>query len=319
MLSDAAIGESGRNVRCRACGHSWMAKPPHVLETESVVEDESGLTRAQVERLRLKAQSNAEGRTGPHAEIREKERQRRKRNRLIAASAAWAICATTFTGVAAATVLYREKVVEIWPKTASIYAMAGMGVNRFGLEFTDLETRRSFDGTTPILTVTGKVSNIADKHRVAPLVRIMLTSETGDMVHEESVNLFDDVIAPGAQSGFSAHILSPPMDSYQLAVEFEASGRDMPAQIHAPQDDGSDHATPGHAAPDHGEAHHEPALDTPDHDESQDYGDEHAPVIDHGSDQDDEMTGDTHAENTHGPQADETSDPHGTDPDDGHH
>ena len=221
-LPDAKLGDTGRNVRCRACGHSWFAKPQHQLEVESSVQDDSGLTRAQVERLRQKAQSNAEGKTGPHAEIREKERKKRARNRMIAATFAWVLGGAILVGAGISSFVYREQVVQMWPKTASVFAMAGLEVNRFGLEFTDLAAQRSFDGTTPILTITGEVKNVSETHRPAPLVQIKLMTETGEPVHTESVSLFDEVVPPGASSGFSARIVSPPMDSYNLDVHFKS-------------------------------------------------------------------------------------------------
>lgn len=299
-LTEDAVGEHGRNVRCRACGHTWFAKPPHLLEAETVAQDESGLTRAQVERLRQKAQANAQGRTGPHAEIREKERKRRQRNRMLAAAGAWTTSAVLFCGAAAATVVYREKVVEIWPKTASLFAMAGMEVNRFGLEFTDLEAQRSFDGTTPILTINGKVENVSDTHRPAPLVRIRLTSETGEVVHEEAVNLFDDVVAPASGSGFSARIISPPMESYQLAVDFEATGRAVDIEMHDAHLGADDHEASLDDEPHFDDAHEEDAHAV----------DDHAPAA---------PAGDSHDENAHGPDDADHGETHGMSHDDDHH
>ena len=301
-LSDDAVGVNGRNVRCRACGHSWFAKPAHVLEAEAAVQDESGLTRAQVERLRQKAQANSAGRTGPHAEIREKERQRRKRNRMIAATTAWVAGAALFSGAAAASVVFREKVVDIWPKTASLYALAGMEVNRFGLEFSRLEARRSFDGTTPILTIDGAAINISDTHRPSPLVLIRLMSETEETVHEEIVNLIDEVVAPGAASDFSARIISPPMDSYRLEVGFETDflRSDVMDVLPAEEGHGVDHID-APSAQDHDADSHADAA----HDEES-----HA-VEGH--------TGDSHGETAHGPETAEQGDDHGAGQDDGHH
>ena len=222
VLDDASVSGRGRNVRCRACGHTWFAKSAETLSSEAEYKDDSGLTREQVERLRHKAVANAQGKSGPHAEIRERERRRRQRNRMIAASTAWTTGAAIFCGAAVGAVAYRDKVVDAWPKTASIYKMAGMPVNRFGLDFEDLEAQRSFDGTTPILTISGRVVNVSEQAQKAPMVRIGLLDEAGEVVHEEHVNLYDNLVPAGGTSSFMARVVSPPMDSFRLTAAFEA-------------------------------------------------------------------------------------------------
>ena len=211
-------------MRCAACDHSWFARPPETLNTDdSKVEDESGLTRAQVERLRQKAEQNNATRSGPHAEIREKTNQRQRRNRTIAASTAWALTGALLVGGATASITQRQQIVEMWPKTASFYAMAGMEVNRFGLEFDGIEARRSFDGTTPVLTIAGQVVNVSERHRPSPVVRLGLRDEDGVEVHVERVSLIETVVAPGEAGHFTAHIVAPPLDSFDLEASFEAA------------------------------------------------------------------------------------------------
>lgn len=245
FTSEAALGPFGRNVRCAACDHSWYAKPPETLNSSAPSKDESGLTRAQVERLRQKAVENASTRSGPHAELREKQAKRRSRNRVLAASAAWVVSGVAFAGVASGAVNYRQDVVEFWPKTASVYAMMGMEVNRFGLEFGELEARRSFDGTTPVLTITGSAKNVSERHRPAPIVRIGLRNEHGEVVHMERVNLLDNVVGPGERTTFTAHIVSPPMDSFDLQANFESPKKAAEGfkDDHAPANHSSDHSS----------------------------------------------------------------------------
>lgn len=249
FTSEAALGPTGRNVRCAACDHSWYAKPPETLDPNAKEKDDSGLTRAQVERLRQKAVENSSSGSGPHAELRERHAKRRSRNRVLAASAAWVVSGLTFVGMASAAVSYRQEVVEFWPKTASVYSMMGMEVNRFGLEFGELEARRSFDGTTPILTITGEAISVSERHRASPIVRIDLRNEHGEIVHIERVNLMDSVVAPGQVSRFTAHIISPPMDSFDLQTNFESPKDSV--------DGFDDNETSVSTSADHGDSHEE--------------------------------------------------------------
>jgi len=276
--SEAALGASGRNVRCASCQHSWFAKPSQTLDSNSTLKEESGLTREQVERLRQKAVENVKTGSGPHAELREKQAKRQKRLRYAAAVGAWISCGVIFTGAATATVNMRQSVVEAWPKSASVYSMMGMPVNRFGLEFGQMETRRSFNGTTPVLTISGEVLNISDKHRPSPVVKLELKNDNGVTVLSEYVGLLDSVVAPSDGSAYTAHIVSPPLDSFEVHVSFE-SPKDVPVTAHeennsadsghhdTSHDDGhDDHADDGH----HDDATHDSHAAQDDHHGSED-------------------------------------------------
>lgn len=257
VTSDDSIGATGRNVRCAACDHSWYVKPAETLGDPSEVQDESGLTRAQVERLRQKAVANAKSSSGPHAEMREKELKRRKRNQLIAIAAAWSGSALVFVGSAYAALNNREAVVSMMPEAASVYEALGMEVNRFGLDFAELQAQRSFDGTTPVLTISGKAVNSSDRHRPSPTVRIGLYNQAGAEVHVERVNLMDAVVPPSGEANFTAHIISPPMDSYDVQVSFEIAGAYTGASGHVAPVEGHDAANDEHheAPVDHGAEH----------------------------------------------------------------
>jgi hypothetical protein len=173
--------------------------------------------------------------SGPLAELREKQVKRQKRMRYVAAGVAWLTSGAIFAGAATATVNMRQSMVEAWPKSASVYAMMGMPVNRFGLEFGDMQTRRSFNGTTPVLTISGEVINASEKHRPSPVVKLDLKNENGVTVLSEYVGLLDSVVAPGEVSTYTAHIVSPPMDSFNVSVSFE-SPKNVPATIVASEE-----------------------------------------------------------------------------------
>ena len=281
VLSDASIGETGRNVRCRACGHSWFARPPEALEPENVIEDDTGLSREQVERLRQKAQMNADGKSGPHAQIREQERKKRERNRFIAASLAWITTGGLLCGGATAAVTMREKIVETWPKTASFYAMAGMEVNRFGLEFAGVETQRSFDGTTPVLTIDGQVKNVSEETRKSPIVRIALLDEDGNTVHTEDVGLMEADVPKGETALFSARIVAPPMESFSLNLAFADLPKELDRSQNSSTGDGyaaghqEAEKSYGHEEESHHEASHDSHSASDEHHEADNHDDTH--------------------------------------------
>ncbi len=227
FADDSSIGAEGRRVRCASCGHSWYAKPQE--SSEIAAAESTGLTREQVERLRQTAAANSAARSGPHAEFRAKEHARRRRNRAMAAGIAWTAGFLIFAGVAAGAILLRNEVAEAWPRTATVYRMLGFDVNRFGLQLVDVGAKRSFDGTTPVLTVTGNAMNIGKTPRAAPRLRVSLRDEKGAEIHSWTDELGVDSIAPGQVVKFTSRIVAPPLETYGLAVTFAPrDGGDTP-------------------------------------------------------------------------------------------
>jgi predicted Zn finger-like uncharacterized protein len=255
FAADTSLGNEGRKVRCTACGHSWFAKVDP--EGGIVTGDDTGLTREQVERLRQTASASAASSAGPHAEFRARKAERQRRNRAVAAFSAWGIGLVLFGTAAASAVVFRSQVVDAWPKTASIYSMVGLGVNRFGLDFENVTARRSFDGTTPVLTVSGVAVNLGDTARPAPGVRISLRDEAGTEVGVWSDKLPSEAIQPGEKVEFTTRIVAPPVDTYRLAVTFESGAdhatapHDRSADVGVEAGEGAHEAPAGHEAPAH--------------------------------------------------------------------
>lgn len=251
FAEDSAIGKDGRRVRCVSCGHSWMAK----TETEGQPgPEDTGLTREQVERLRQTAAANSASRNGPHAEYRAKEHARRQKNRLRATAIAWGAGFAIFALFAGSAVLFRNQVADAWPRAATIYRMAGLDVNRFGVTLTEVTAKRSFDGTTPVLTVTGTATNPSKQTKIAPQLRVLLRDEKGKEVQAWTDSIGVETLAPGQKVAFSSHFTAPPVETYRLSVTFaRADGKEGgaddptaqavevksdPAAAHAPPTDG---------------------------------------------------------------------------------
>ncbi|MBI1360872.1 MAG: hypothetical protein GC155_11395 [Alphaproteobacteria bacterium] len=218
FAEDSAVGKEGRRVRCASCGHSWFARVQEDGDVASA--DSTGLTREQVERLRQTAAANSASRSGPHSEYRAREHAKRKRNRLMATGIAWAVAFVLFVSLAGTAVALRGLVVQAWPQSASIYRAVGLKVNRFGLEFANVTAKRSFDGTTPVLTVTGNAINKGKTRRASPLVRVSLRDEAGKEVHAWTDSLSVPFIGPGESVPFKTRIVAPPLETWRLAVTY---------------------------------------------------------------------------------------------------
>ena len=250
FADDKAIGENGRTVRCAACAHAWFAKPELSLEQALSASD---LSREKVERVR---HADAAEPVSPHLAYREKEFARRQSGSRIAAISAWSVSAVLFFGLGAGAVVKRDSVVRFWPQASSAYAMAGLDTNRYGLEFGPVLAERTFDGTTPVLSISGDVLNVTNRFQSVPMVKVDLRDDNGRNVESILISLDHDVLGPGEKGGFVTRMDSPPLEAFDLAMSFvEPDSVDMRlVQPALPAPDASHDETHDDASS-HGETH----------------------------------------------------------------
>lgn len=209
FADDATIGESGRTVKCAACGHSWHAGRKDEATGAAPAADQSGA----------------------HDTYRERVRERRQRKSRFAASMAWFISGILFASLLGSLVLFRNDVVQYWPQSAEAYQALGLEVNRFGLDFNTIKPERTFDGTTPVLTVSGTILNISRTSRPSADVRVRLRNETGEYVGELLAEVTRKQLDPGEKLEFEARQENPPVEAFELEFLFvAASGEESAGQ-----------------------------------------------------------------------------------------
>lgn len=208
FADDSTIGDSGRTVKCAACDHSWFVGPQGEVKSD----------RGPI--------------AGAHEAYREKVRERRRKASRSAALMAWLIVGGAFGGLLAGSVLFRDRVVEVWPQAAATFKTAGLEVNRFGLEFLDTEAERYFEGTVPVLEIEGRVENVSSRERAAPYVRVLLLDESGGTIGESFAPIRPERIPADQEATFSTRIENPPFEAFELELQFasasEAAGRGQP-------------------------------------------------------------------------------------------
>ncbi|MGE3249854.1 MAG: zinc-ribbon domain-containing protein [Hyphomonadaceae bacterium] len=234
---DAAIGPSGRSVRCAACGHTWFAEPSLVLEESSpAAERPQPLTRERVERMR-KAASDQGPAPSAAARFRAQQHERMRKERVRAAAFAWAGTGAALAASAAGAVMLRNDVVEAWPRSASAFAAFGVDVNVYGLEINDLVVERAFEGATPVLLVSGEIHNIGRDEKNAPPIRITLRDSHSNALFEVVHSVGADQIAAGAATPFQIRLENPPADAVDLEAAFAAYGEAPTQTADAPAAD----------------------------------------------------------------------------------
>ncbi|MEP0316226.1 MAG: MJ0042-type zinc finger domain-containing protein [Hyphomonas sp.] len=209
FADDSTIGESGRTVKCAACGGSWFVEPKHLDET--------------VRRTPAAA----------HEIYREKVREQRRRKSRTAALVSWLVTAGVFFALGVAAIMYRNEVVKLWPEAGSIYKQIGFNVNRFGLDFEDIQRSRTFNDTVPVVTVAGKALNISRSTVDTPAVRVDLKDERGIIVATTYGRIRPDRLAAGDAGTFQVVVEQAPMESFEIELKF-VDLADMPPRDEAP-------------------------------------------------------------------------------------
>lgn len=209
FADDATIGDSGRTVKCAACGNSWFV-PGRMGQKADAVGDNDDF--------------EAQAAMGAHEAYRRSVREKRRKKSKLAAVMSWGISAGLFFLIGAGTILMRNDIVKFWPQSASAYTMIGFDVNQFGLEFISTDYRRTFDDTTPILNVSGIVKNVSNSSQQSPDVRVGLRDDSGREVAHILAKIEPVRIEPGTEGRFVAILENPPIETFDLELSLVQIG-----------------------------------------------------------------------------------------------
>lgn len=196
FADDSTIGESGRTVKCAACDHSWFVRP-------------DGATPA-----------SAAPAPAAHEIYRERVREQRRRKSRFASLLSWIVTAAVFFSLGVAAIIFRNDVVKTWPEASTAYRQVGFNVNRFGLEFSDIERSRTFNDTVPVVTVIGQARNVARSSVDAPNVQVNLKDERGRTVATKVSSIKPDSLPAGEAGAFTVVLEQAPMESFEIELSF---------------------------------------------------------------------------------------------------
>lgn len=139
----------------------------------------------------------------------------------------WLVTAGLFFALGLAAIIFRNDVVKVWPEAGAAYKKATFNVNRFGLEFADIQRSRTFNDTIPIVTVTGSAINVARSTVETPAVRVDLVDDEDTIVATQHGLVTPSVLEAGAIGTFRVVLEQAPMESYKVQLTFVARA-DMP-------------------------------------------------------------------------------------------
>jgi predicted Zn finger-like uncharacterized protein len=238
LVDDAALGETGRRLRCASCGNVWHCSPDAAAIHEAIVEATAAAEAAaaatapaaataspsQIELARSLPRGEPDATRQPAAGeatalqrspvLVEFSAAPRRRRLWTGGLALLALVLAVLAGV----VLWRNKVIETGPLIARVYQIFHlMEPPGAGLQVTVTPER-----TANALVVTGSIVNDAAVPRDIPRLRVSLRDGNKAELDAKVINPPVVSLPPGATAHFNTIFEHPSITATGVAVSFAA-------------------------------------------------------------------------------------------------
>ena len=225
-VGTAKIPTGGRTVRCIACGHKWTARrgdgelepweeapppppAPKIPEAPPVlIPEPEPLAPDAFEDLEPMIPPPVSGRKGKGAG------KSGLSSRLV-----WAGLAAVLALIAVGVALFRNPIVSLCPKTAALYAAAGVSVNGVGLVIEQVRVSPAVQNGQALLGVSGRIRNERDKPTPAAPLQVTLVDARGAIL-STLVSKPVDTLPPLQSRYFQVLVRNPPPGVASVALTF---------------------------------------------------------------------------------------------------
>jgi hypothetical protein len=120
---------------------------------------------------------------------------------------------------------FRQQIATLWPQSASIYAALGKPVNTSGLSIGNVETHNVTEDGQPILSITGRLTNVAMHEVAVPPIRVTLTDDDKRVLYNWTFSASATSLKPGQSVKFATKLSSPPSGARHLQVRLAETGK----------------------------------------------------------------------------------------------
>jgi predicted Zn finger-like uncharacterized protein len=259
-INPAALGTTGRIVRCSRCKQTWPASPEDVVEMAAAAPamaqaDRMGADDAAAEWDALAREEEARDTpvvespsisagwpseehreidgdwaraTDDDDEIATTHRQRLSRLfRLpslpripLLSSAGLPAACAAMGAIILALTIWRADLVRLLPQTATFYKMVGMDVNLRGLAFKDIKVSHETVDGKPVLVIEGMIVGQTARPVELPRLRFSVRDAQGAEIYAWNAVLEQPVLKPGERAYFKSRLAAPPPEGRNIDVRF---------------------------------------------------------------------------------------------------
>ena len=217
--ADAAkFAPPGRKVRCAKCGHVWHqdAPEPEILAPAPIPQPEPEPEPAPVRAAYVAPTPVMAREAVPQAAPRAPSR----RWPALGGALGWSGLVAVILLIAGSSLVWREQVATLWPRTASVYATLGLTVNPVGIGFADVSHWQQTEGGQPVLTIAGKLVNVSARDIAVPPIEVTLTDAAKRAVRQWNFAPGIATLHPGQIAPFLTRLSSPPSAARHFELRF---------------------------------------------------------------------------------------------------
>ena len=202
LIDPAALGDTGRMVRCARCSHSWIERPPADMPKQVDVLPPPEQVTPLPPGSNLPAINNAPRRHG---------------------WIGWAALVLVIVGIAAGGIFARDKIVEVWPDTALIFASLGFGEEAavIGLKLRNVTQSTSIINDQTVVNLTGEIFNPSGRPQAVPKVIAEIMDKNRNIIQTWVLSPRSDQLLPGEKTEFDDNYADPPKDAVQISVHLQ--------------------------------------------------------------------------------------------------
>ena len=202
LIDPAALGETGRMVRCARCSHSWTERPPVDMPKQVDVLPPPERVTPLPPGSNLPALNNAPRRQG---------------------WIEWVALVLVIAGIGASGYFARDKIIETWPEAALIYARLGLGEEAvvIGIELRNVKQSTSIVNDQTVVNLTGEIFNISDRNQAVPKVIADIMDKNRNVIRTWIVTPRSNQLLPGEKTEFDDDYADPPKEAVQISVRLE--------------------------------------------------------------------------------------------------
>lgn len=216
-LPDHSVPASGRKVRCKQCGHTWMQFPQVVeedtFERTALFTDGPGddfNDRTEVRPIRTFS-------AAPSVHAEKKPRR--------ALPVGWLALAASLLAVVAGGVVARQQIVHLWPPANLLYKTAGLAVlpPGAGLQLQNPHSEHRQEAGAAILVVEGQIVNVSDQPQSVPRVKALALDAQQNLLQTWIIDASATSLQPGEIATFFSAQRDPgPVALLKLTFDADA-------------------------------------------------------------------------------------------------
>ena len=233
VVDPAAIGPSGRTVRCSRCAHTWAEPPPADLPDETPLPDTIAPDIDDPADPAPDEGASFAPRPDPPLRTERASHRRRPRGTNLPAlpsepvsrapAILWSLVVLAFCGSIGAAIWYRDFIMSRVPQTEPIFASIGLGPEAPGAGLQLQVSKPAFttrDGKR-VVTIKGFVVNISEKSRAVPNMIVKVHDKNKKVILEKKFEPSSPKLLIKERIPFSTELVDPPEAGTGIEVTFD--------------------------------------------------------------------------------------------------